>query len=162
MQCPPFLDEARSDRSWQLLLVLAATLTMTLVAAFLFVAALTHDADPLLRLLVGGLFGAGFLVLFGWASIVLTRRILSAPVRVRIDDLGVRVGDRSLAWREVRQLQVFSGGLPRRVSLVFQASVARRSLQVPGLFPVAEGAELVQRLGEHFASSNLPVSIEVK
>jgi hypothetical protein len=158
----PLLDESRSDRGWQLLLALFGTFALTCVSGFLLVAALLDDSDLLLRVLVGGLFGVGFVAVFGWASLTLIRRLLAVPVRVRIDHAGIRVGAQFLAWSEVQSVDIYSGGLPRKISIVFQASGSQGSLPVPGLFPVAQGKELVLRLGEHFLSSGLAIPIVVK
>ena len=145
----PFLDEVRSDRGWALGVVLLGTAALTAVGSFLLHAALTQPAKPLfLRLLVGGVFGAGFLAIFGASSIVLARRLLRPPVRVRIE------------WTEIEKVRCrMQGG---RAHLAHRTASPSGWVRIPGQFSSAEAGRLLDDLEDHFAGSGSRVEIEIR
>lgn len=157
----PFLDEVRSDRGWALGVVLLGTAALTAVGSFLLHAALTQPAKPLfLRLLVGGVFGAGFLAIFGASSIVLARRLLRPPVRVRIDRSGVHIGERSTEWTEIEKVRCrMQGG---RAHLAHRTASPSGWIRIPGQFSSAEAGRLLDGLEDHFAGSGSRVEIEIR
>ncbi len=156
-----FFDEVRSDRSWVLAVVIPATVAVAAVGGFLLHASLAQAAKPLLlRLLVGGVIGTGFLMGFGAVSIILTRRLLRPPVRVRIDAWGVRVGARGTSWTEIRKVQcmVRGGG----TVICFRTARRLDWIRVPGHLSSAKAGRLLDDLGEFFEGSGFQIEIKVK
>lgn len=107
MRAVVFIDETRSDRSRKVAIGCIGSATIAAVGGFLAGAAIADPtAPPLARLLVGGVFGLGFLLIFGAIAVALARRLLRGSVRVVIDTDGVRIAERSVPWSEVRRVVV--------------------------------------------------------
>ena len=92
MQPGVFFDEVRSWRYPATYAALVGTILLGSIAGWL----LGHDivdehASWGAWVFIGGLFGAGFLLLFGTCAVVLFLRILQPPCRIRIDTAGFYV-----------------------------------------------------------------------
>ena len=155
-----FFDEVRSDRGWALGVVLLGTAALTAVGGVLLHAAFTQAAEPLLlRLFVGGVFGAGFLTGFGAVSIILARRLIRPPVRVRIDASGIHIERRSTSWTEIRKVQcwVRGGG-----GVIYFRTARRLSwIRIPGHLSSAAAGRLLDDLEALFEGSGSRIEIEV-
>ena len=100
-----FFEEVRSWRYPATYVFFVGAIALGSVGGRLLAHAISdQQASWGLRLFVGGIFGAGFLLLFGVCAVVLFLRLLQPPRRVRFDTEGVQLGERRLNWSQVQCL----------------------------------------------------------
>ena len=157
-----FLDEPRHDRHWRHGLGIATSAMFVLLGLALFIGgllAIVRDGNPAGA--IGLFFGSILTVAFGWALRVFVSRWRAPVVQVRIDEEGVRVGERTLPWSRVREIECWHAGPGRSVWVCFLPRTRNeKPLRVPG--PPLSGAtwsHLADELAAHFESRRLDVQI---
>ena len=157
-----FYDEVRSWRYPATYILLVGTTSLGSVGGWLLAHAISDQhANWGARLVIGGIFGAGFLLLFGICSVVLFLRILQPPRRVRLDTEGVQLGERRLNWSQVQCLSFNirngDGWLTVRA-----ATPAIRCFLIPGRgLPHEEWSNLADKLKRHFKQAALNVKVDI-
>jgi hypothetical protein len=159
---PPLLDEVRSDRCWPVAVAALGSTVPSAMGGLLVYSAITvADADIWLRLIVGGLVGGAFFVLFGAIALALLRRLVRAPRRVRIDARGVQIGERHVEWNAVRAVRFSVGSAFGRPIVKMSLRLGRFAwIHVPGFFSGNTGA-FIDRLDAILSERGVPIPIEV-
>lgn len=157
-----FFDETRSWRYPAIYVFFVGTTLLGSVGGWLLVHAIMDErASWGARLFIGGVFGAGFLLLFGTCALILLWRLLQPPCRVLIDRQGVQFGATRLDWTEVRCLsfRITAGA----AWLTIRSDIpGRRRFLVPGKgLPPDTWPRVVEQLQRHFLQSGLNVEIEI-
>lgn len=162
MQTRVFFDEVRSWRYPATYMFLVGTTVLGSIGGWLLAHAIVDEhASWGARIFIGGVFGAGFLLLFGICAVVLFFRLLQPPRRVRIDTEGLQLGQRRLDWSQVQCLS-FKVTRGEGWLTVRTAAPATRRFLIPGRgLPPATWSELAGQLQRYFTQSALNVEVEI-
>ena len=157
-----FYDEVRSWRCPAAYIAFIGSTVLASVGTWILAHAITDDgASRVERILIGGVFGAGFALLFSIAAVVMFLRLLRSPCRVRLTDSGIVIGQASISWPQVHLVCFKVAKSQAWLSLKTVPPDSRRFL-VPGLaLPPATWSRLADQLRGHFKQSGLKVKVEI-
>ncbi len=156
-----FFDEVHSWRHLRTYVGLVGTVAVASMGALLLYHAITDTGAPLgLRLLVGGVFGAGFTCLFGWLSVVVLLRLIRTPARLRLDSDGATIGSRTLPWSQIRRVDFLVGTEGGWLKIVPATPDAGR-IQLPVPLPGEKWTRLAEQLQDHFEKEGLNVEVTI-
>ncbi len=162
MESRVFFDEVRSWRYPATYVFLVGTTVLGSIGGWLLTHAIVDEhASWAARLFIGGVFGAGFLLLFGICAVVLLFRLLQPPCRVRFDTDGVQLGQRRFDWSQIRCLSFKVRSGEGWLTIHAATPTARRCL-IPGKgLPPATWSQLADQLQRYFKQSALKVDVEI-
>lgn len=158
-----FFDETCSWRNFQTGVAFVGALVVASFSAWLLFQTVTDQAASIaLRLTIGGTFGLGFLLLFGFCAAKFAIRLAQPPQRVRLDDSGLNIGGVPISWSQIERITF--RGISQQAWIYFAlVSPKPRRYLVPGRsLNSQEWHQLAERLNRFVRSSGHATAIDIR